>query len=125
MSKKTISITLFAVVVIIGLFVIFTSATSLSIKPKPDGTYSLVQTYTVPEGNKESINISLVIKDGLVSSIKNSGNATNSESARYQSRFEFAIKDAIIGKKIETLNLSSVGGASLTTNAFNKSLAAI
>ena len=35
------------------------------------------------------------------------------------------VKTLVVGKKLETISLSRVGGASLTTNAFNEALAEV
>lgn len=125
MSKKTIYISLLIFVLSIGGFVVFARTPPPVIKAKADGTYNLAQTYTVPGGDKENLKMTLVIKDGVIESIANNTVSSSPKSSGYQKSFETEIKKAAIGKKIESLNLSSVGGASLTTNAFNEGLSSI
>ena len=61
-----------------------------------------------------------VIKDLTVDS-----NYDSRESERYVSGFESSIKSKVVGKKISDVNLSIVGGASLTTDAFTEAISEI
>lgn len=133
MSKKNITIALFIIIFGVGLFVaIFNYSNQTSSQPsntsntssniKADGTYTFNQTYAVPRGDLEKFSSTVVIKDGVISSVKNTFENANNESKFYQSGFDNAIEDAVVGKKIDSLNISRVGGASLTTAAFLKGI---
>ena len=133
MKTKNILIISLVLILGVGLFVTILNATPSkpisnnptvisSASAKPDGAYNLSQTYSVPEGNTEKITADLVIKNGAVESINTTNTKSNRQSKQYQSNFEKSISKAVVGKKISELNLSSVGGASLTTDAFIKAL---
>ena len=89
-----------------------------------DGTYSATSDYYVPHGYEE-IQVSLMIKNGIVtdSSVKNSEN--NRESAQYQQAFTSSYKSYVTGKNISGLNLSYVAGASDTTQGFDDAVSKI
>jgi uncharacterized protein with FMN-binding domain len=98
-----------------------------SISPKTtnvykDGNYSFSLSYRVPEGNTEKITTLVTLSKDTVTAIKNTNTATNRTSKEYQNNFESKIQAAAIGKKIDSLNLDAVGGASLTTDAFMKAV---
>jgi hypothetical protein len=90
-----------------------------------DGTYNFTLSYRVPEGNTEKITSSISLEGDIIKIVKNTNSSTNRTSREYQAGFENKIQSATIGKKIDTLNLESVGGASLTTNAFNQGVSQV
>jgi hypothetical protein len=94
------------------------AATSLAYK---NGTYSIDSNYESPAGS-ESIKIKLTVSDDKIEALEITPTATDKQSIQYQNRFKSSINSQTVGKKIDDLSLSRVGGASLTTNAFNKSL---
>lgn len=98
-----------------------TSSTSSNYK---DGTYSDTASYYTPDGS-EDIKVTLVIANGTVTSasIENSGN--DRESAMYQQRFAASYTSYVVGKSIDSLQLSRIAGASLTTDGFNSAIEAI
>lgn len=85
-----------------------------------DGTYTESITYTVPRGGQEKITTTIKLSKGIIEEIKNDLVATSRDSREYQSGFESRIKSETLNKKIDDLDLSRVGGASLTTEAFNQ-----
>lgn len=86
-----------------------------------DGTYSATSSYSVPHG-REDIQVSLTVKGGVITdaSVQNSEN--DFDSAQYQEEFTAAYKTKVIGKKISGLQISTVAGASDTTQGFNEAL---
>lgn len=90
-----------------------------------DGTYSFGLSYRVPAGDVEKIDSTIKVTNDTITSLSIKYTATNQKSKGYQSDFDSEIQSAVVGKKISTLNLSSVGGASLTTDAFMKGIAQI
>lgn len=89
-----------------------------------DGEYSTQTTYLTPRRDEYGVAVSLSLSKDIVTgvTVTYSQGAENDPNA---ARFEAAYKAQVIGKDIDTLNLSRVGGASLTTGAFNKALITI
>ena len=82
--------------------------------------------YNVPDHMQESIIVTLVVDaTGKIADVTFAYNTpTNRESAEYLSRFNSAFSPSlVVGKKMSEVSLSRVGGASLTTGAFNKAVA--
>lgn len=85
-------------------------------------TYTTTVEYDVPEGT-ESNSFSLVIKDGIISSIEVGITTTNKASLKYQQDFAKNIASIVVGQKISELKtIDRVSGASVTTTAFNDAL---
>lgn len=85
-------------------------------------TYTTTVEYDVPEG-AESNSFSLVIKDGIISSIEVVITTTNKASLKYQQDFAKNIASIVVGQKISELkSIDRVSGASVTTTAFNDAL---
>lgn len=85
-----------------------------------DGTYQSSISYRVPEG-KYSMDVAITITNDIVTAVNTTFNS-RAEHDSYTRRFVKSYESSVIGKDIETLNLSRVGGASLTTKAFNDAL---
>jgi uncharacterized protein with FMN-binding domain len=89
-----------------------------------DGTFTTDVTYLTPKRDEYGVNVALTLKQDIITDAK----VTYSQGAEKDpnaARFEAAYKVQVIGKDIDTLELSRVGGASLTTGAFNNALANI
>lgn len=86
-----------------------------------NGTYTAKTTYRTPKQAEYLMDVSLTLADDTVTdaSVVYSQGAENDPNAQ---KFEAAYKAQVIGKKIDSINLSRVGGASLTTTAFNNAL---
>ncbi len=65
-----------------------------------------------------STSFSVTIEDGIVTDASARFLSGDHEDRQYQSRFSNRIANAVVGKKAATLSLDTVGGASLTTEAF-------
>ncbi len=89
-----------------------------------DGTYTTTTTYRTPKQDEYQLEVTLIVANDTItdSQIVYSQGAEVDPNAQ---RFDAAYRAEVIGKDIDTLNLSRVGGASLTTGAFNKALEAI
>ncbi len=89
-----------------------------------DGNHVSKVTYLTPAKNEYMLDVTLVVTNDIVTDaqIIYSQGAEVDPNAQ---RFEAAYRTEVIGKDIDTLNLSRVGGASLTTGAFNNALANI
>lgn len=89
-----------------------------------NGTYSAMGTYFAPSG-QESIGITLVLKDDLVTGAYARALATNPRSVYFQQQFVNNFASQVIGKKITGVSLDNVSGASLTPQGFNDAVAKI
>jgi uncharacterized protein with FMN-binding domain len=89
-----------------------------------DGTYKTTTTYRTPKQDEYKLEVTLLVANDIVtdSQITYSQGAEKDPNAQ---RFEAAYRAEVIGKDIDTLSLSRVGGASLTTTSFNKALETI
>ena len=86
-----------------------------------DGTYSATGSYLSP-GGRESIQLSVTIKDGVITDTTLQTEPNTQESEQYQNQFSNNYKGLVVGKKINGLSLSRVAGSSLTSNGFNDAL---
>lgn len=89
-----------------------------------NGAHVATITYLTPIKNEYRLDVSLILENDIVTDaqIIYSQGAEKDPNAQ---RFETAYRTEVIGKDIDTINLSRVGGASLTTGAFNNALADI
>lgn len=86
-----------------------------------NGVHTAAVTYLTPIKAEYKLEVSLTLANDVVTDaqIIYSQGAEKDPNAQ---RFEAAYRTEVIGKDIDTLNLSRVGGASLTTAAFNNAL---
>ncbi len=89
-----------------------------------DGTYTAEGTYKSPAG-QETVHITLVLKDDMVTRATFKGDATNKRSIQLQAAFATGFEEAVVGKNIDTLSLSVVNGSSLTPAGFMNAVAKI
>ena len=104
-----------------------TSSTPASDLPKSkyrDGTYTAIGSYDSPAG-QESINVSVTLKNGIVTAAKVTQMAQDRTSIRYQQRFISGYLPLVVGKNIGSIRLDVVSGSSLTPIGFNAALAKI
>lgn len=89
-----------------------------------DGSYTTSVTYKTPERDEYSMDVTLTIANDKVidSNIVYGQKAIKDSNVK---RFNSAYEAQVIGKDMDTISLSRVGGASLTTKAFNNALAKI
>lgn len=88
-----------------------------------DGEYTSTSTYLTPGGSHPNINLSITVKNELVTDVNiNFTENNDNESSKFQSKFTNTYKTLVIGKKISDIKLSRVGGASLATGGFNEAL---
>lgn len=88
-----------------------------------NGTYTSHISYRTPDGNY-SMDVTLTISnDKVVASDISYDSKTLRDS--YTTRFNKSYETYVTGKNLDSVSLSRVGGASLTSNAFNKAVADI
>lgn len=86
-----------------------------------DGTYSATGSYSSP-GGRESIELSVTIKDGVITGTSLETDPASRDSRTYQASFASGYKDLVVGKSVDEVSLSRVAGSSLTSNGFNDAL---
>ena len=142
MNQKTI-IASVAGVIIIGIAVIFFgfkdddtlavsdqsyAVTNVATNPSTNSstkTYTAAITYRVPSPEQNSITVNLTVTDGVITAADVNNIANSPESKQYSSRFMSSYKTVVVGQKLSDISLTRVGGASLTSNAFNAAVNAI
>jgi len=86
-----------------------------------DGTYNATGSYSSP-GGRESIELTVTIASGVITSTSLAENATSGEAKGYQEDFASGYKNLVVGKNVDEVSLSRVAGSSLTSNGFNAAL---
>lgn len=86
-----------------------------------DGQYTASSDYYVP-GGQNTVSATVTIKNGAIASVTANDNYSDGNSAYFVSNFESSISSAASGQSLNGLYLSRVGGASLTTIAFDNVL---
>jgi cytoskeletal protein RodZ len=86
-----------------------------------NGTYSATGEYVSP-GGRESIGLTVIVENGIITDTQLEQNATDGEAREYQAAFASGYKQLVVGKSIDEVSLSRVAGSSLTSNGFNDAL---
>jgi uncharacterized protein with FMN-binding domain len=89
-----------------------------------DGTYASDGNYTSP-GGSEVINVSLTLKSNVVTAVTVKTVTADPTATQYESQFIGGIAAVVVGKDINSLNVSRVAGSSLTSQGFNDALTKI
>lgn len=90
-----------------------------------DGSYTQTGSYTSP-GGKDSISVTLIIKDDIITAVSISEMASNDTSKTYIEMFADKISSLVVGKSIDSLGaIGAVNGSSLTPIGFNAAVEAI
>ncbi|MES2966300.1 MAG: hypothetical protein V4668_00770 [Patescibacteria group bacterium] len=91
-----------------------------------NGTYTVTSSYVAPSRTTHNVTTTIKLVNDVVTEAR--VNFTGEEietSSQYQSRFSQSYQSEVVGKKLDSISLSRVGGASLTTGAFNAGLAQV
>lgn len=86
--------------------------------------YAVTTTYFTPARAEYQMDVTLAVDNDVITDA-NIAYSQGAESDPNAQRFEAAYKEEVIGANINELSLSRVGGASLTTEAFNNAVADI
>lgn len=86
-----------------------------------DGTYTASGAYTSPAG-AESVTVTLTLKDNVVTEVSSTSSAENPKSQYMQKQFADGISSAVVGKSIDSIELTVVNGSSLTSKGFMDAL---
>lgn len=100
------------------------SSTPASSDEYKDGTYSAEGDYASHIG-PEHIEVTLTLKDDIITSATVTPGAVNPTSMHYQGLFISGYQQVVIGKDISTLTVGKVSGSSLTPKGFNDAIAKI
>jgi hypothetical protein len=76
-------------------------------------------TYRTPDGS-DPVTFTATVKGGVITAASSVTKARNGTSIWYQDTFATKLSQSVVGKKVAGLNLSAIGGASLTTTAFEQ-----
>jgi uncharacterized protein with FMN-binding domain len=85
------------------------------------GTFQATGNYVAP-GGKESIDISVDLKDDVVTNVKVVVQAKNPTSINWQNYFVQAVNPAVAGMKLDAIRIDTVSGSSLTQIGFMDAL---
>ena len=130
------AIVLLVLVVIYGVFKYVKKDANTSINPVvvpidtpvtylyKDGIYSSFGNYISP-GGEEQIDVSVTLKDDVITDVSVKSLATRPTSVKMQGIFIANYKPLVIGKKIDDVVLDKVSGSSLTPLGFNNALESI
>ena len=88
------------------------------------GTYTASVNYVVPKSNN-NLTVQMTLDNGKVTSVKTTHDYTDRESDLYIANFDSLIEEQVTGKSISDLSIGRLGGASLTSNAFDDAIATI
>ena len=100
-------------------------AQSASTTAYKDGTYNATVSYSVPHGYTNQLAAKVTLSNGTITDVNVQDTSSDHESAMYIDNFESALKNAVVGKTIDGLSPGRIGGATLTTEAFDNALAQI
>ncbi len=89
-----------------------------------DGQYSAEGSYLSPAG-EESIKVDLTLQGDIVTAVTVTPEADDAQARGFQQKFAGGIADVVVGKDIDTLDVSRVAGSSLTSGGFSQALETI
>lgn len=92
--------------------------------PYADGTYTAEGSYKTPE-SVETISVTVTLKDDVVTDVEVTGEPLTRETTRYQGQFIAGIAEAVVGRKLDDLQVDRVAGSSLTSGGFDQALVRI
>lgn len=100
------------------------SSTQSSPSTYKDGSYSASIAYQVPRDNNQ-LKATITLKNDVITKVAVEHTAESGESKKYTSGFSSGVSSAVVGKKLGSSSIGIIGGASLTSNAFNSVLESI
>lgn len=80
--------------------------------------------YTTPARLTHTIEVALTLNGDLVTDVAVNYNDGAGPANDHQKRFDAAYRTQVVGKTLDNISLSRVGGASLTSGGFNKAVEA-
>ena len=89
-----------------------------------DGTYTAAASYFTPRNDEHDVEVELTIANDVVVDATVLYDGAQARTPQH-TRFDDAYASEVVGVSLADISLSRVGGASLTTGAFNEALAEI
>ncbi|MGT2427164.1 FMN-binding protein [Amnibacterium kyonggiense] len=89
-----------------------------------DGSYTATGDYESP-GGPSAVGVTVTLKDGTISAVQVVPEAADPTARQYEQQFASGIGAAVIGKRIDGLQVGAVSGSSLTSRGFEAALAEI
>ena len=86
-----------------------------------DGTYTASGAYQTPS-TVEEIEVTITLEGDVITAVEVVGDPSVPESRENQAKFIGGIADAVVGQKIDDIEVTKVAGSSLTSGGFNKAL---
>ncbi|MCC3290554.1 hypothetical protein [Arthrobacter sp. zg-Y1110] len=90
-----------------------------------DGEYSGTGSYIPPSGTSEDVDVTLRLEGGVVTELEVETSQKNPTSKQYQREFTAGVKEQVVGRNLDELDVDKVAGSSLTSEGFNRALDAI
>lgn len=100
------------------------AAPTESTTPQGGVTKTQYLSYKSPAGD-DTMSVSVTTKDGVVTAVSATPEATNPISLQLQKAFADNVSGKVVGKSVKNLKVDTISGASLTTKAFNDFLATV
>lgn len=88
-------------------------------------TYSATAQYLTPAREPHDVTVDLTVTDGIVTDVTVLYDGSKNYANQHQERFDVEIADAVVGVSLADVTADRVGGASLTSGAFNDAVADI
>jgi uncharacterized protein with FMN-binding domain len=89
-----------------------------------DGTYKATGSFSTP-GGIDTITINVTLKSGTITATSATGTVSDRDGQEYQDEFISNYEQQVVGKNVDSVSLTRVSGASLTTQGFNDALSQI
>lgn len=89
-----------------------------------DGSYSATGSYMSP-GGEDQIAVTLTLANDIITNVSVAPEPGDRTSQKYQNKFLSGYRQFVIGKNIDSVNLTKVSGSSLTPKGFDDALAQI
>jgi hypothetical protein len=87
-----------------------------------DGSYTTETAYFTPRRTQHVMDVTLTIENDVVTDASILWDGAVAPKTPSHSGFDAAYKEEVIGKSLSMIDLSRVGGASLTSDAFNEAV---
>lgn len=85
------------------------------------GTYTAASDYGTPHG-VNSITVRVTLQNGTITSVTTTHSLNDRESRQYVNQFDNSIQSAVVGQPISSASVNRLGGASLTSAAFDNAI---
>ncbi len=89
-----------------------------------DGDYTAEGSYISPAG-QQSVKVDLTLQGDVVTAVTVTPEADDPQAKGFQEKFASGIADVVVGKDIDSLDVSRVAGSSLTSGGFRAAVDAI